>query len=169
MTSHYSTFSVAMGNHLIPSSGSPDPQYHALGSCQHIPGHRLLAPSRTSSHPWVSLHFSFRMADGIFSSTKATHVHSIPSNHRKTPPEINIHHFRSIQRRQKMALLRCQFFSKFLFLLFALLGEFTLFFLALLGKQIRRFWEKVTRLCTVAFAGWLAANDWMTMSTMSYC
>lgn len=154
----------------IISSPAPDgpPQYHALGSCQHIPGHRPLAPSRTSSHPWVSLQFSFRMADGIFSSTKATHVHFIPSNHRKTPPEINIHRFRSIQRCQ-MALLRCQFFSKFLFLLFALLGEFTLFFLALLGKQICRLSEKVTRLCTVAFAGWLAANDWMTMSTMSYC
>ena len=114
-----------------------------LGSCQHVPGHRPgQAPSRTSSHPWVSSNqFSFRMADGIFSSTKATHVHFIPSNHRKTPPEINILHFRSIQRCQ-MALLRCQIFSKLLFLLFALLGEFTLFFLALLGKQIRRFWEK---------------------------
>ena len=75
MTSHYSTFSVAMGNHLIPSSGSPDPQYHAgrtdvtaevgdpwiqnvtLGSwilptCSWPP--TICAPSRTSSHPWVS-------------------------------------------------------------------------------------------------------------------
>lgn len=90
MTSHYSTFSVAMGNHLIPSSGSPDPpQYHAgrtdvtaevgdpwiqnvtLGSwilptCSWPPTRPGTFSYFISSMSFLKK-FSFRMADGIFS------------------------------------------------------------------------------------------------------